>query len=121
MDRKQIGMDAEKNAEAFLKKKGLKLIIRNFRSRFGEIDLIMLDSNSVVFIEVRQRNSRQYGGAAASVTRQKQLRIIKTAQWFLMQHQKYHKHDCRFDVIAYEDDAAPLKPLWYKGAFAGHD
>lgn len=117
MDRNQIGMDAERNAETFLQKNGLKLITRNFRSRFGEIDLIMFDRNTLVFIEVRCRKSRDYGGAAASVTRRKQLRIIKTAQWFLAQNSRYHKHDCRFDIIAFEDDATQQKPLWYKGAF----
>jgi len=121
MDRKQIGMDAEKNAETFLKKNNLRLVTRNFRSRFGEIDLIMLDKKTLAFIEVRHRKSRLYGGAAASVTRQKQLRIIKTAQWFLMQNQKYQHYDCRFDVIAFEVDTAPTEPLWYKGAFAGLD
>jgi putative endonuclease len=119
MDRQKIGMDAERNAETFLKKSGLKLIIRNFRSRFGEIDLVMLDKYTLVFVEVRCRSSQNYGGAAVSVTRQKQLRIIKTAQWFLAQNNKYHKHDCRFDIIAFEDDAAQQKPLWYKGAFEG--
>ncbi|MGH1461383.1 MAG: YraN family protein [Neptuniibacter sp.] len=118
MDKKKIGMDAERKAETFLRKERLKLITRNFRSRFGEIDLIMMDSNTLVFIEVRLRNSRKYGGAAASVTRQKQSRIIKTAQWFLMQNNQFQSKACRFDVIAFEDEAAPDKPLWYKDAFS---
>lgn len=119
MDRQKIGMDAERKAEKFLCGNNLRLITRNFRSRYGEIDLIMLDKHTLVFIEVRCRSSRKFGGAAISVTHQKQLRIIKTAQWFLMQNNKYHKHDCRFDIIAFEDDAALQKPLWYKGAFEG--
>lgn len=121
MDRKQLGKDAEQLAELFLKKKKLKTVAQNFSCRFGEIDLIMLDTRTLVFIEVRKRKNRDFGGAAASVTRRKQQRIIKTAQWFLVQHRDYQHLDCRFDVIAFEDDAATDKPLWYKGAFSAKD
>lgn len=121
MDIKILGKDAEKHAETFLKTQQLKLLERNYSCRFGEIDLIMLDRSTLVFIEVRKRKNRSFGGAAASVTHTKQKRIIKTAQWFLSQHSKFQKLDCRFDVIAFEDDAAPNQPLWYKGAFSATD
>lgn len=121
MDRKQLGMDAENHAETFLRNANLKSIARNFSCRFGEIDLIMLERQTLIFVEVRKRKNRRYGGAAASVTHQKQQRIIKTAQWFLAQNKQYQHLDCRFDVIAYEDDAAADQPLWYKGAFSATD
>lgn len=121
MDRQTIGKDAEKHAETFLKSQKLKLISRNYSCRFGEIDLIMQDRSTLVFVEVRHRKSRSFGGAAASVTRTKQQRIIKTAKWFLSQKPTFQKMDCRFDVIAFEDDAAPNHPLWYKGAFSATD
>ncbi|WP_299178110.1 YraN family protein [uncultured Neptuniibacter sp.] len=117
MDRQQIGKDAEKYAEQFLKERRLKIIARNFSCRLGEIDLIMLDKNTLVFVEVRLRRNRNYGGAARSVTPSKQLKIIKTAQLFLQKNPQYNNNSCRFDVIAYEYDAAPSEPLWYKDAF----
>lgn len=117
MDRQIIGKDAELNAEHFLRKQKLKLLERNYHCRFGEIDLIMLERKVVVFIEVRLRNSKSFGGAAASVTTHKQRKIIKTAQHFLSQNPKFSNNNCRFDVIAYESNAAPTQPLWYKDAF----
>ena len=112
------GKEAERFAEAYLSKQKLKLLDRNFHSRFGEIDLIMLDQHTLVFIEVRKRSNKHFGSAAASVTQQKQARIIKTAQLFLSQHPAHQHRNCRFDVIAYEYDSAADKPVWYKGAFS---
>lgn len=117
MDRNKLGKDAEKLAEQFLIKQHLKLLERNFSSRFGEIDLIMQDRDTLTFIEVRYRNTKKFGGAAASVTTTKQAKIIKTAQFYLSQHPRLANKNCRFDVIAFEYDAAPSDPLWYKDAF----
>lgn len=117
MDSNKIGKDAEKLAEKYLIKHHLKLLERNFSSRFGEIDLIMQDRDTVTFIEVRYRNSKMFGGAAASVTASKQSKIIKTAQFYLSQNPRHANKNCRFDVIAFEYDAAPSSPLWYKDAF----
>lgn len=111
------GKEAEQYAERYLSKQKLKLIERNYRCRMGEIDLIMLDQQTLVFVEVRKRSHREFGGAAASVSYQKQAKIIKTAQMFLSQYPQYQNKICRFDVIAYEYDSAPDKPLWYKDAF----
>ena len=111
------GKEAEQHAERYLSRQKLKLIKRNYHCRLGEIDLIMLEQQTLVFIEVRQRSHAQFGGAAASVNHYKQAKIIKTAQMFLSQHPQYQHKICRFDVIAYEYDSAPDKPIWYKGAF----
>lgn len=117
MDRNRIGTDAEKAAETFLRKQHLKLLERNFHCRFGEIDLIMFEQDTLVFIEVRKRRDQRFGGAAMSVDYRKQQKIITTAQFFLSQHPKHADKNCRFDVIAFESDAAPSAPLWYKDAF----
>ncbi|MDO6512856.1 MULTISPECIES: YraN family protein [unclassified Neptuniibacter] len=117
MDRNKTGKDAEKQAEKFLQTQRLKLLNRNFSCRFGEIDLIMQDGQTIVFIEVRYRNTKRYGGAAASVTPTKQAKIIKAAQLYLSQQPRLANKNCRFDVIAFEYDAAPSHPLWYKDAF----
>ncbi|MDF2690646.1 MAG: hypothetical protein K0S29_501 [Gammaproteobacteria bacterium] len=93
-----IGFAKEDIALRFLKNKGLKLICRNFHSRFGEIDLIMQDQSSLVFIEVRFRSSEKFGSSAESVSFLKQQRLIKTAQFYLLHHPQ--NAACRFDVLA---------------------
>jgi putative endonuclease len=110
---KQIkGDEAEQIAQRYLKKQGLTLIDKNFSARYGEIDLIMEHGTSLVFVEVRYRQSQQYGGAVASVTRSKQRKIINTANFYL---QKYKiNRPCRFDVIAVE---AENQINWIQHAF----
>lgn len=99
---KQIGDQAESVARYYLENQGLVFISANFRSRMGEIDLIMQDvaQESLVFVEVRYRKNTQYGGAAITVNQQKQQRLIKTALFYL---QKQAPNACaRFDVVAIE-------------------
>lgn len=104
---------AEDRALVYLQQRGLRLIERNFRCKGGEIDLILAEpaSNLLVFVEVRQRSSQRYGGAAASVTRAKQAKLIIAAQVFLQRHADLPP--CRFDVVAIDDDAIE----WIKQAF----
>jgi len=90
------GLEAEKLAATFLLKHGLKLVTQNYHCRFGEIDLIMKDAEVLVFIEVRLRTNNKFGGAGASITMQKQHKLITTAQHYLQQH---GDNVCRFDVI----------------------
>ncbi|HPE59124.1 MAG: YraN family protein [Thiothrix sp.] len=94
------GLAAEDRACTYLQARGLKLLQRNYRLRSGEIDLIMRDDTHLVFVEVRYRNSKRYGGALQSVDFRKQQRIMRTAQHFLL----YNPYDLpvRFDVIALE-------------------
>lgn len=93
-----IGANAEKQALQYLQKQGLQLITTNFSAKTGEIDLIMQTKDTLIFVEVRYRKNSNFGGAAASITRQKQHRIIRTANLYL---QKYPTSlSCRFDVIA---------------------
>ncbi len=92
------GQQAEARALAYLQQQGMQLIERNFTCRFGEIDLIMREQQTVVFVEVRQRSSAQFGGAAASVTAAKQGKLWRTAEVFLRRYGK--PPSCRFDLIA---------------------
>ncbi|KRB87825.1 YraN family protein [Noviherbaspirillum sp. Root189] len=95
----EIGEDL---ALHYLQRQGLSLLQRNFRCKGGEIDLVMQDSSGLVFVEVRKRGGRAFGGAAASVTARKQARLILAAQLFL---QRYRTPPaCRFDVIAIDGD-----------------
>jgi putative endonuclease len=115
---KAWGDAAENRALAYLQTQGLGLIARNYRvaggpsRRGGEIDLIMRDKDgTLVFVEVRQRSSSAWGGAAASVTGVKQRRLIRAAQHYLLRLAIWPP--CRFDVIAMEDEGIE----WLKAAF----
>lgn len=111
------GKAAEQAALKWLIAQQLILITCNYSCRFGEIDLIMLHGDTLVFIEVRLRTNNRFGGAALSVTQTKQKKIITTANHFLMCNSKYSLHNCRFDVLAFESNTAKLSPMWYKDAF----
>lgn len=100
---RQIAGDAgEDQALAYLTKQGLALVERNFHCRGGEIDLIMRQDGTLVFVEVRKRASGQFGGAAASVVPAKQARLKKAAHIYL---QRYAAPPaCRFDVVAIDEE-----------------
>lgn len=110
-DKQSIGSRAEEDALQFLLGNGLSLVERNYRCRFGEIDLIMLHGESLVFVEVRKRRNMNFGGAVQSVSFIKQSRLIRTARHFLMKYRQ--PPTCRFDVIAMEGDRCH----WLKNAF----
>ena len=109
-----MGIEYESLACTFLLKKGFRLLEKNYRSPFGEIDLIMRNKTCLVFVEVRQRRQRQYGGALASIHRSKQRRILQTAQHYLQRNAAAHRMDCRIDVIAFDGEQSV--PLWIENA-----
>jgi putative endonuclease len=108
------GAQAEQWAAQYLQQQGLKLIAQNYRGRFGEIDLIMQDGMSLVFIEVRLRRNTGFGGAVASIDTRKQQRIIRTAQQYLAT--LANTPPCRFDVVLM-DDVQGVQMQWLKNAF----
>jgi putative endonuclease len=93
---KELGGQAESQAAAYLRQQGLKLIASNYHCRFGEIDLIMRDGKTLVFVEVRLRSNDSFGGAASSITGAKRQRLVQTAQHYLQQH---GEAACRFDAV----------------------
>lgn len=110
------GEQAEQLAADYLRRQGLSLVARNYRCRYGEIDLIMRDGASLVFVEVRQRSRSDYGGAAASIGVAKQGRLLRTAQHYLSTLRKVPP--CRFDALLLQSaDGAGLE--WVKNAFEG--
>ena len=110
-----IGNAAEEQARNYLTTAGLKWLASNYRSRSGEIDLIMRDGNYLVFIEVRARSSAAYGGALASITYSKRQKIIKTALHYLSAYKLHEKQAVRFDIVSFE--GIPPKLDWIKNAF----
>lgn len=110
-----IGQNAEDRALKFLLDKNLTFIERNYHCRRGEIDLIMEDNGTVVFVEVRFRKQSRFGTALESVTRQKQEKIIHAASHFLA-HRTNDK-PARFDVVALSPKDNKLDIEWVKSAF----
>lgn len=107
------GQAAEDIAAAWLQRRGLRLLTRNFRCKAGEIDLILRDGASLVFAEVRYRSSAAKGGAAASITAKKRQRIVTAARYYLMDKPD---QPCRFDVVLL-DKLAPDAVEWLQDAF----
>jgi putative endonuclease len=112
---KARGDAGEDEALAFLQDQGLRLLQRNYRTPGrggGEIDLIMqVSDGTVVFVEVRQRSRSDFGGAAASIGRTKQQRIILAARHYLMRWRRMPPS--RFDVVLLEGG----RPVWLQAAF----
>jgi putative endonuclease len=117
--KRQTGNKAENLALQYLKENGLKLIQQNYLTKLGEIDIIMLDkcNQDLVFVEVRYRSNVSFGSAVDSVTSDKQIKIIHTAQLFLQQHRKYQDFICRFDVLGVESNLKYPNFFWIKDAF----
>lgn len=114
---RQQGSDWENTAESFLRGRGLRTVQKNFHGRFGEVDLIMLDGPTLVFVEVRFRSNAHYGTGADSVTVTKQRRIISAARRYLQYEKQHRDRPCRFDVISIgREDGRPVMS-WIRSAF----
>jgi putative endonuclease len=114
----QTGQNAEDSACTYLVKQGLKLITRNYQCRLGEIDLIMQDKESLVFVEVRFRRKQNFGTSSETVNYFKQKKLLRTARFYLQQKRLTDKVPCRFDVIAIADEATHANIDWIKNAFS---
>jgi len=115
--RRRAGAYWEKMAEAFLSARGLRLLQRNFSCRLGEIDLVMEDRDTVVFIEVKYRKSSSHGSGADAVNMQKQHRISRTAAFYLAKNPARADQFCRFDVVSIDPDKDEQDINWIKNAF----
>lgn len=115
---KDIGNDAEGIAKQHLIKQGLIFEAANVHCRQGEIDLIMKDGSTIVFIEVKYRKNNQFGGAISAVSHAKQKKIQFCATFYLhkMNLNEYNT-PCRFDVVAIEGDINQPHITWLKNAF----
>lgn len=107
------GREAEALAAAYLQQRGHRIVSRNWRCRFGEIDLVTRDGDCLVFVEVRARSSREFGGAAASIDAAKRRRLIAAANLYLTRVGL--STPCRFDAVLI---AASGPPQWVRNAFS---
>jgi putative endonuclease len=97
------GDEFERRAERYLLEQGLRLLVRNYQCKLGEIDLIMSAGNTLIFVEVRYRKNSLFGGAAASVTPAKQQRLRRTAHSYMQSKGlNESRQSCRFDLVACE-------------------
>ncbi|HTY49925.1 MAG TPA: YraN family protein [Steroidobacteraceae bacterium] len=112
-DPREAGRAAEDTAAAFLSSQGARILLRNYRRRAGELDIVALCAGVLVIAEVRTRASSAYGGAAASVDARKQRRVVRAAQQLLQQHREYARLPVRFDVVVVSGPAVE----WIRHAF----
>ncbi|MCL2186176.1 MAG: YraN family protein [Treponema sp.] len=95
----RLGKQGEEQAAAFLKSSGMEIITQNYRSKTGEIDIIALDRETIIFIEVKTWSVFGMEDLKYGVDIKKQRKIIKTAKFFLLENRKYSNMTIRFDVI----------------------
>lgn len=110
----KTGQQAENIACQYLQKQGCRLVTRNYLCKVGEIDLIMQDKAYLVFVEVRYRHVSAYGSGIESITKSKQSKLIKAANYYLQKNALLNKINCRFDIVAV-DETSTIK--WLKNAF----
>lgn len=115
-----VGSSAEQQALQYLVARRLRPVARNFRCRGGEIDLIMLDGDCLIFVEVRYRASAKFVAAGQTVDIRKQRKIIRTAALYIARNRRFSAHTVRFDVVAVEG-LQRLAIEWIRDAFRPND
>ncbi len=111
------GKWAEDLALTHLLGNGLALKTSNYRCRRGEIDLIMVDGETLVFVEVRFRSNPEFGDGAQSIDSRKRNRIITAARYYLLQHTRPEQYPCRFDVVSVSSRSGQHSIDWIQNAF----
>lgn len=100
MNTRQVGDYNEVLAEEYLKAAGYRILERNFRCKLGEVDIIALHQDTLVFVEVKYRAVDDHGQPSDAVNHQKQVRISNVASYYVHTHKKYSNSNCRFDVVS---------------------
>ena len=117
--RQRIGLRAENTAAAYLHAQGARILLRNYRCRCGELDIVaQLGESELAIVEVRTRSSNAYGGAAESVDAGKRQRLIRAASRLLQQRSDLARLRVRFDVIVVSDPFGEPQIEWIKHAFS---
>lgn len=104
--RKKFGDSAERVAALHLEQNGYRLLARNVRTRYGEIDLIAEDADGIAFVEVKARRTRSHGAPEEALTPRKQLKLVQLADAFIAEHEMFADKSWRIDVVAIELDKA---------------
>lgn len=118
-DTRALGDHAEQLAFGFLRNQGLRPVTRNYRCRHGEVDLIMLDDDCLVFVEVRYRSGRSFARAVLTVDDHKQRKLVRAAEMFLATRRNFAGNPARFDVIGVDRDGDGRTTVeWLRNAFS---
>lgn len=107
------GVMAEQLAARYLQQHGLVLLAQNYSCRYGEVDLILREGHTLVFVEVRLRSARSFTSAAESIDQHKQQKLLRVAQRYMQEHPLYPS--CRFDVVLFQT-ADCKSPQWIRNA-----
>lgn len=113
----ESGRAAERLARIRLEQRGLDWIASNYRCRFGELDLVMSERQTLVIVEVRYRSDTRFLHPSASLNRDKLLRVVRTAEHFVQRHPRWRNRDIRFDVVGLHGPLADAGMNWIRGAF----
>lgn len=113
MNQIETGKEYEEKAAAYLEKQGMRLLARNFRCRQGEIDIIGIHKEMLVFVEVKYRKNNSHGMAEEAVGVSKQRKICHTSDYFRVRNSQYQGLQVRYDVIAITGETL----IWYQNAF----
>ena len=119
--RLQHGSAAEAVAARYLESQGLAPLTRNFRCRFGELDLVMMHRRVLVIVEVRSRRRTTVTTPGATVDRGKQRRLIGATRFFLLRHRQFADWPVRFDVVEITGDLSEPGIRWSRAAFTLDD
>jgi putative endonuclease len=117
--RQKVGQWGEQIAETYLIEQGCEILARNYRTAYGEADLIVRDGDCIVFVEVKTRTSRAYGTPEESITARKKEHILNTAEAYLSENPEINS-DMRVDIISIESSSCPsdYEITWFKNALA---
>lgn len=115
MNKRQVGSKYERVAVVYLESIGYKIICLNYRCRIGEIDIIAMEQDTLVFCEVKYRKTNKFGSPAEAVDLNKQNIIRKVAEIYMMKHGILANSSIRFDIVAILDDKITL----YRNGFGG--
>jgi len=117
IDRLKIGRSGEARAERYLCERGMQLVARNYRCAMGEIDLVMRDGPTLVFVEVRCRARLDYGSPLETVSAAKQRKLTAAAQHFLVAQRVPSRQALRFDVVGIVSSGSDETLDWIRNAF----
>ncbi len=101
--KRELGIEGEEMAAKALKKGGYKIIEKNYRSKFGEIDIVAEEKDYLVFVEVKRRSSGSFGGPFAAIDKKKKEHMIRSAQWYL-KDRRCTGRKARFDIVGIDGD-----------------
>ena len=113
MNKREIGNQYENLACSYMEKEGMHILARNYRVRAGEIDIIAMDKDVLVFAEVKYRSSIEYGGAEYAIPDSKKKTIVRVAQWFMASRKIPQDTFCRFDAVLIDGETITyIKNAW---------